>query len=227
MVTQREIVSTQTMLVRQATLEDLPFLIECIKAAESSGTGKVSYAQIFKLKESELVDLLTQLCEDDSGQFEHSYKSFYILLENGKYAAAASAWVEGDDGLPSGTLKAQYVSFILGFDRWREAANTLKKISEINIPREQGTLQLDGFHTVSELRGRGLVNLLIQGILDSFLTSRQDLKKAQIILMDRNLPAIRAYEKSGFERIRTTHSDEAAIPEMLLGSGKVLMERYF
>jgi len=225
MVETREVAATARLNMRPAQPEDMSFIVDCIRSAESAGTGRVSYAEIFGLTPQELDHLLTQLADDDTGQHEHSLNAFYILEREGKPVAGASAWIEGQEGLPSGTLKSQVISFALGFDRWRQATEQLKQVASINIARQTGALQLDGFYTVPEERGKGHVQMLIHQIVDLKLRQHPELNKAQILLMNENPAAQKAYRKAGFEVVRETRTDDTAVIRMLNGSGRVLMEK--
>lgn len=225
MVETREAAATAHLNMRPAQPEDLKFILDCIRSAESAGTGRVSYAEIFGLTAPELDNLLQQLADDDTGQHEHSLNAFYILECDGKPVAGASAWIEGQEGLPSGTLKSQVISFALGFDRWRQATEQLKQVASINIAREAGALQLDGFYTLPEERGKGHVQTLIQQIIQLKQRQYPELRKAQILLVNENPAALRAYRKAGFEVARETRTDEPAVARMLNGTGRVLMEK--
>ncbi len=214
---------------RQATIEDVPFIIECLLASEASGTEIISYQRIFGFSDVELRDFFLQLAQEEMPGNAFSYVNYWIAeaLESKKHTPVAglAAWVEAEDEMLSNTQKAQALAYFLGIARWRAAADKMQKAASIDIARTAGTLQLDSIAVRPSYRGQGVLGHLITYVLQWYKTHKPHVTQAEIILMDDNVPARRAYEKAGFALLGATHSDDPMVPALLPGSGRLLMQR--
>lgn len=210
---------------RKATPQDIPFIIECILAAEGGGTPLISYQQIFGLSEAELRDFFLQLVGEELEGNEFSYANFYIGEMGGSAAAACAAWVEGAEGVPASTAKAQMLAHYLGLARWRAAADKLKAVAGIDIPRQEGALQIDSIAVRPSYRGQGLLQALLIHVMAQFKRKQPALRRAQILLMRENAAARRAYEKAGFMLASETQSADPVVPTLVPGTGRLMMEK--
>jgi len=215
---------SRQITIKQATSADKDFIIETIIEAEKSGTDLLSYSAIFNITEQEFIYLLGQILEEDMIGQELCVSGFLIALVNGKYAAAICSWVEGEEGLSS-MLKANALMYFLGKEKFLAAANAIKTIEELNIPREPGAIQLESIYTKKEFRGLGLSKKLIDEHINRHKLRLSAVSKAQIILMQNNLSATITYEKAGFHKYLEKTATTINIEKFLPGNSKLLMEK--
>ncbi len=207
-------------LIRKAQPRDIPFLINCILAAEGFA-GKSTYEFIFDLNPTEVRNFLTQIFEEEIENQEICVNSFAVIEYKNQLIAGCSAWIEGLEGIGSGTLKATAFSYFV--------ANKLKKnpkidaIADVNIPRTMGAIQLESFYTVPEFRGKKLSHLLIDFHLGNL--KNKETHYAEIIAVTENQSAIRAYQNANFKIVEKSSSENPLVLEILGGKGKTLLRR--
>lgn len=207
-------------LIRKAKSEDIPFLIDCILAAEGF-SGKSTYEHIFDLNPSEVRKLLTQIFEEEIENQEICVKSFAVIEYKNQLVAGCSAWVEGLEGISSGTLKATAFSYFLA-DKLKNNPK-IDALAEVNIPRTIGAIQLESFYTVPEFRGRKLSHLLIDFHLGNL--KNKEIHHAEIITVIENQSAIRSYQNANFKIVEKSYSENPLVLEILGGKGKTLLRR--
>lgn len=211
--------------IRQATANDIPFLVECIVAAEKSGTDKLSYCTIFDLTELELrVTLSEMLAEDIIGQ-ELCVSGFLVAQVGSELAGAVCAWVEGAERKPSGILKSNLLLHFFGQQKIRLAAENLKLIEELALPRTRGALQLESVFISTKYRGRNVCGSLMSAHFDAARQKYPEIQKAQIMLTRTNDRAYSAYKKSGFAVVTQRESLNPRILDLLPAACKILMEK--
>ncbi len=88
-------------IFRQATIKDVPFLVDTIIAAEKSGTDIFTYSTIFGLTEEEARKYIAAMFLEEIDGCELSISSFLLAESNGHIAAAIGAWIEGNEGISS------------------------------------------------------------------------------------------------------------------------------
>ena len=94
-----------TFIIRDANIDDAPFLVDTIIEAEKSGTSILTYTTIFGLSESDARKYITLMFEEEIDGCEFSISSFLITEYNGKPVAAVGGWVEGvAEDMPSKVL---------------------------------------------------------------------------------------------------------------------------
>jgi len=206
--------------IRKANHNDIPFLVDCVLAAESFA-GKSTYEIIFDLNKTEMVKILTQIFEEDIENQEISVKSFAVIEFNQKLVAGCAAWIEGLEGIGSGTLKATAFSYFVA-DKLVNNPK-IEALANVNVPRSFGAIQLESFYTIPEFRGKKLSHLLIEFHLGNLKNS--DTHKAEIIAVTENTSAIRAYQNAGFKIIENSISNDPLVFEILGGKGKSLLTK--
>ena len=216
----------ETLHIRPATVQDVTFLVQSILDAEASGTDLVSYQRLFELSDVEMREKFSNIVREDIEGQELCYVNFWIAEINNQPVAATAAWIEGENGFSSNTIKAQLLAEYLGMERWRAAQERLKAISVIDMAREKGTLQLDAIAVVAEQRGKGILQELLKIICQNMHVRYPALSKAQILLMNNNERALKAYEKAGFSLVKETRSDDPILLTLLPGNGRLLLERH-
>ena len=213
--------------IRPATLDDQDSLIEAVIEAEKSGTEIISYCNIFGLSRNELEQLLRDILNEDFGGQELCIQGFLIAETDGRFAAAANAWIECEDETPSRIIKANLLHHFLGNDRLQEARKHFAILAGLNFEREPGAIQLESIYVRPEFRGLGLTQRLLNEHI-SILRRRQPLiSKAQIILTADNRLALRAYQKLGFDIVDTRTVLATELGDLLPHNCKYLMAKQF
>ncbi len=215
---------SRQITIKQATTTDKDFIIETIIAAEKSGTDLLSYSAIFNIPEPEFIHVLSEILEEDMIGQELCVSGFLIALVDEKPAAAICSWVEGEEGASS-MLKANALMYFLGKEKFLAAGNAIKTIEELNIPRENGAIQLESIYTKQEFRGLGLSKTLINEHINRHKLRLSSVTKAQIILMQNNQTATIAYEKAGFQIAIEKTATNINVGKFLPGNSKLLMEK--
>jgi|YNPMSStandDraft_2_1061718.scaffolds.fasta_scaffold00184_30 GNAT superfamily N-acetyltransferase len=207
-------------LIRKAKPQDIPFLMDCILAAEGFA-GKSTYEIIFDLDRNEIKQILTNIFNEGIENQEICVNSFAVVEYKNQLVAGCAAWIEGKDGIGSGTLKATAFSFYVS----EKLVNNpkIEALAKVNIPRTMGAIQLEGFYTIPDFRGKKISNLLIDFHIGNLRNA--DVHKAEIITVTENTSAIRAYQNAGFKIIENSFSDDPLVKEILGGSGKTLLAR--
>lgn len=208
--------------LRRATESDVPFLVRCIRAAETGKTTETTYERLFGLSSSELEGLLTEICEADIPGCELCYPNFWIAEEDQIPAGGLAAWVEATEGLPSSFLKGQLLAQAMGKQRFLAARPKLEALAGVDILRSPGYLQLDAIFVEESFRGKGVLEALVGHILAQY----GEVPVAQILLVGGNDRALRAYTRLGFALKDQTQTDDRATAELLGGSGRLLLEKH-
>ncbi len=180
------------MEIKKAEKEHFEFISRCIIESEKSGSSIFSYSAIFNLSETEFIEILDQIFEEDIEDQPWCYQHWSILFVDGQPASGLCSWIEGINDSSSDVLKTQLLNFMIP-THFVESMEKLKIVSTITIPRKKNTLQLEHLYTKFEYRGQGLMRNLIQYIL---LENRT--YNAEIQLMQNNLAALSLYTDIGF-----------------------------
>lgn len=215
---------SRNIKIHRATADDKDFIIESILAAEKSGTDLLSYCAIFNLTEKEFTHILGQILDEDLTGQELCFSGFLIAQVNGMNAAAICSWAEGDEGASS-LIKANTLMYFIGKEKFMAAMPALKLLEQVNIERTAGAIQLESVYTKTEFRGLGLSKLLIDAHIAEHKARNPGINKAQIILMNTNVSAIKAYEKAGFHVVQQKNTSDNSILKFLPGNSKLLMEK--
>lgn len=213
------------ILIRRATPADAPFVAQYVMEAERGDNGPISYQRIFKLSDEALTQLLEQIAAEEIDGMELSHSNFLLLEpENGSGPIGGCAsWLEAHECLPSSLLKAQTLGYFLGHVAMKEVREALDIVGLINIPRQPGALQLESFYIHPAYRGQGLLARLINAHIASWQPQHPAL--AQIIALNHNFRAIKAYANCGFEVVRALETDDSRMYDYFSSPGKVLLEK--
>jgi len=196
---------------RKANTEDIPFIINAIIEAEKSGTEVLSYSRIFNITELEVEQLISNILDEELEGQEWCLAHFYIAEYANKQAACLSAWIEGLNGLGSGILKAQAMSYFLG-DKWQKSKSQLESVAMVQIPRSHGALQLENIYTAPDFRGQGIIGQLIDFVVANYPSDDIVSTYAEIHLMENNEKALHSYTKCGFlEDAKNTAADDVVL----------------
>ncbi len=211
-------------IIKEATEEDLPFLVEAIINAERSGTQTLSYEKLFELDEQQVINNLSKiLAEDITGQ-ELCISDFLIAWFDEERAAAICSWIEGEEG-SSAILKSNVLMFGFGKEAFARVLHKAALLEPLNMTREAGALQLESVYVTNKYRGQGVVNLLILAHINKQQSRKRRLKKVQIILAKDNENALKAYIKAGFATVLEKYQTNAEVLKYLPTQTKILMEK--
>jgi GNAT superfamily N-acetyltransferase len=202
--------------------------VEALCAAEASGGPQLSFSTLFDLDRAEVEAHLATFLYENADDTTHDFtpRAFIILEADGAPAATCAAWIEHPDPQESrNAVRAACWGHALGFDRLQHFRDRLELAAAIEIPRSAGCVQIDAVYVREAYRGQGLLALLIEAQLARFATAQPAPPVAQIVLMLENTRARRAYEKLGFAFKRETGSDNPLMPQILPGTGKLLLEK--
>lgn len=213
-------------IIRQATLNDISFLVDTIIEAEKSGTSTLTYTTIFGLTEVEAREYIAKMLEQEIEGCELSVSGFTLAERNGSIAGAVGAWYEGSEGLPSNILKGNLLSFILPSACLERARNLGNIVNDLHIEYIDFTIQIGLVFVAPEARGKGLVTLLIDQTIRMLKEKYPGASEVYIQVFGNNLPAIRAYEKAGFEIIFRKNASLPKTISYMPDSCKVLMIKY-
>jgi ribosomal protein S18 acetylase RimI-like enzyme len=213
------------LVIRNATYQDIDFIIETIIEAEKSFSNKISYCTIFSLSEKELIDLLKLiLAENITGQ-ELCYSEYLIAWYNSNYVGACSSWIEASEGFSSAMLKGSLLYEFLGKEKIEGSQKLFSLLQQINIDREKGTLQIVNAYVKKEFRGRGIIAQLILEHIRLQTLKYPNLKKVQLRPTGTNESAYKAYHKIGFNFVYEKTADTNDILNLLPAKSKILMEK--
>lgn len=199
-------------LIRDATLDDVPFLTEVVLLASRShvkiGVWDLAVPDDDALRRRCIAAVLTS----DQRSWCH-YRNFIIAEVDGVPAAGLSAFAAYDETLlPIG--KALVASFVaIGFegDEIGEAIRRVLIFETCHLDDLKGAWIIEWVATLADFRGQGVVRELLHAILARGKERGHLL--AQIGILKGNDAAQRAYESVGFEveAERTSEEFEAII----------------
>ena len=194
---------------RKATARDINFIANGIIHAEMSGGNILSYTSLFDISVEETISLIHAVMEEEIEGQEWFLPGFTILEADEQPASCLSAWIEAENGIGSGVLKAQAMAWILK-EKWTNASPRLEWLKSVQLPRLYGALQLECIYTKKEFRGLGLASKLIEYCIFDAISSPASPKTAEIQLLGNNEAAMRSYTKCGFllrEEITSTRPE--------------------
>lgn len=211
--------------IRQATTNDIPFLVDTIIEAEKSGTNILTWTTIFGLSEIDIKKYLSDMLMEEIDGCELSVSSFFIAEAEGRVVAALSAWIEGIYNRPSAQLKGNLLSYVLPKECIKRASAIHPIIQEVNIEYIPGSIQKGAGYVVKEFRNRKLFGILTEEIIKHLLKKDPNISQVFTQIYGCNIPAIKANEKVGFRTVMTKESSNKEILRYLPSNKKLLMKR--
>lgn len=212
-------------IFRDATIKDIPFIVETIIEAEKSGTDKLTYTTIFGLTEDEVRNYLADMLNEEIDGCELSLSSFLIAESNGIVAAALSAWIEGIEGLPSSVLKGNLLNYTLPKQCIENAIKLKEIVHEIHIEYTSNSIQIGAGYVVADFRGNKLLGSLTEAIILKLLKTKPDISEVWAQIFSCNLPSLRTYENAGFKIVSAKESSNIEITKYLPSNKKLLLKR--
>lgn len=212
--------------IRQATIEDVAFLVDTIIEAEKSGTSILTYTTIFGLAEVEAREYIARMLEEEIDGCELSISGFILAEKDGKISGAVGAWLEGSEGIPSNVLKGNLLNYLLPSSCLEKAISLNNIVRDLHIEYKSDTIQIGLVYVAPEARGKGLVPALINYRISMLKEKYIHANEAYIQVFGNNLPAIRAYEKTGFRIIFTKNASLPETKDYMPDTTKVLMQKF-
>jgi hypothetical protein len=212
-------------MFREATIKDVPFLVETIIEAEKSGTDKLSYSTVFGLSEEECKKYIAEMLYEEVNGCEMSISSFLVAEKDGIVAAAVSAFVEGSEGVSSAILKGNLLNYTLPIECINRAVRLHAILSEIHVGYLPNTIQLSAGYVAKEFRGNNLLRILITEIIERLSKSHPAVTEAWAQIFDCNIPSIRTHEKENFQLVMIKESSNKEIVNYLPSGKKYLYKK--
>lgn len=211
--------------IRKASLEDVPFLVDTIIAAEKSGTEIFTYSTIFGLSETEARKFITDMLMEEVDGCELSVSGFLLAEKNGQIAGAVGAWIEGYEGVPSAILKGNLLNYTLPKQCIEKASSLNNLVKELHIEYVDNSIQIGLVYVSASFRGLGLANMLIEEQLNQLSQIVPAIRESYVQVFGNNIAAIKSYEKSNFKIVLEKRASTASIADYFPSSNKVLMKR--
>lgn len=205
--------------IRPARREDAAFVARCMLLAARSHLERGFWDITLAVPEEECLAYLECLSCTETRSWAH-YENFLVAEVDGQLAAGLC----GYDPREAGTLAlAQAMDEVATELRWSEVERAapwerFAPISTCISDDADGAWIIENVATLREFRRRGLVNALLNEMLDEGI--KKGHKLAQISVLIGNTPAQCAYEKIGF-----TVSDEKRHSDFLAVVGEPGMRR--
>lgn len=213
------------LIIRDANINDIPFIVETIIEAEKSGTNVFSYSTIFGLSEIEAKKYIKKMLLEEIDDCELSVSSFKIAVSNNIIVGATAAWIEGVQGLSSAMLKGNLLNYILPKACIEKAKLLSPILKGVHIEHTNNSIQLGLVYLKKDFRGMGLVNLLIDSHIDFLKQKQKEITEVYVQVFSNNLAAVKAYKKVGFSVIKSKKSSNKTILNLLPFNEKTLMLR--
>lgn len=213
------------LIIRDANINDIPFIVETIVEAEKSGTNIFSYNTIFGLSEEEAKKNIENMLLEEVDDCELSISSFKIAVLNNIIAGATAAWIEGFQGLSSTMLKGNLLNYTLPIECIEKAKLFSPILKGVHIENTNNSIQLGLVYVKKKYRGMGLVSLLIDNHIGFLKQKRKEITEVYVQVFSNNLAAIKAYEKAGFSIVKSKKSSNKIILKLLPFNEKTLMLR--
>ena len=206
--------------IREATLNDIDFIIEAIVEAEKSGSETFSYSTIFNLNEEELREIFRSMLLEEIDGCEFSISSYLIAEANNEVAATIGAWVEKSE-TPSSFTKSNLLAYFLPKSSLVYASKKAHITSELTIDHTPDALSFVIVYVSPAHRGNQLFELLA----DEHLKRHKGINELSVQLMSNNIKAIKTYERYGFKNSFEVKSDNDKIMQFLPYNKKLLMKK--
>jgi len=185
--------------IRPARPDDAPFLARVMLISGRAHVHRGIWEVILGGTEEECLTFLQQLTISKTPHLFH-HSCFLIAEVDGRPVAALGGYDPKVLGYPALRRAVVEVSQKMGFSGADEGAMKRSERVLCCIPDEvAGAWIIDSVATVPEFRRKGIVDKLLEEILEK--GRKQGFRLAQINMYIGNFPAQRAYEKHGFKVI--------------------------
>jgi ribosomal protein S18 acetylase RimI-like enzyme len=207
-------------IVREATPDDVDFIVESIIEAEKSGSQILSYSSVFNLSEDELRKIFRSMLLEEIDGCEFSLSSYLVAEWNQNVVGAIGAWVEHSE-TSSSMIKSNLLRYFLPESSILYASQNAKITSELFIDHTREALSLVVVYITPAHRGKHLFEL----ITNEHIKRNKGIKELSIQVMSNNHYAIKSYEKYGFRKSFGVKTENERIKLFLPHNEKILMKK--
>ncbi|MHB1688640.1 MAG: hypothetical protein ACYCVH_14900 [Ignavibacteriaceae bacterium] len=213
----------ESLSIRQATLDDIDFVIEAIIESEKSSSNMISTCNIFAISEEEFRDILKDVLRQDIENYDYYLSGFLIGEFNGQYTGASGSWLEGAGGLSSGIIKSTVIFSYLKKEILPVIKNNFQIIKDLSISREAGALQIEYVYVREKFRGSGIFSQIVENNIKRNL-KKYSFDKIQSVLFKANHRSYSAFSKFGYKVAYEKKSDNLEILNFFSSGSIILME---
>ncbi len=132
--------------IRFATLKDIDFVARAIIEASKGGTGIFPFERIFGIPENEFNTIFKKILKEDFPGSEYYCGHYVLFIYKNKPLYGFTIWEEGFTGQSSNMIKGLLLSHFIGKDRWENGLPILEEISEIELERRKGAIQIESVY---------------------------------------------------------------------------------
>jgi len=215
----------ESVNLRPAVENDIPFLVDTIIESEKSGTEVLSYETVFGISEPELRQYLTEILVMGEDGCELSLSSFWIAEVDKKIIGSVSCWKEGSQGVSSSWIKGNLLGMVLPEESLQIAKGRIDTISELYIKYPDDAFIIGLVYVSMDYRGMRLTSRMIDYVLEKLKPQYPNTKRVFIQVFGNNIPAIKAYERTDFSIMEEKKSEKSEIMDLLPYHTKVMMIR--
>ena len=214
----------ERLTIRQATIEDIPFVIETIFESEKSGSNVISSCKIFELSEDQFSAMLTEVLKQDLENYDYYLSGFIIAELDGEYVGALGSWYEAPDGTASGMIKATVLYQYLDKTKIKSIGTNTRVVKGLALNRDKDTLQLEHGYVREKFRRQGVFSkLLAENIIRNY-KRHNGFDKVQGIIFRDNYKSFNAHLKFGYKVVDEKKVDDPEILKFFSYNTKVLVE---
>jgi ribosomal protein S18 acetylase RimI-like enzyme len=179
---------------------------------------------VFGLSNADASKYIGEMMTEEMEGCELSPLHFLVAEYEHDVVAATAAWVEESDGIASWVVRSALFQEYFPPTAIEHAQSISELAQSMVLKRTPGTMQLESLFVEPEHRGKGLARMLFAEQARLVSNSFPDVKIAQLMTYTDNTPAIGAYEKMGFTKIRETISNNPNVLKYYPGRGMLIME---
>jgi len=184
--------------IRNAHIDDAVFLAWLILTAGRAHVRRGIWEVILNQSEDDCLDFLALLTQTDTPHLFH-YSCFLIAETQEGPVSGLGGYDPETHGYPSLLEAVTKVYEKLGRFPTEKAVGGPPRITTSIPPSLKGTWVIDSVATLPAFRRRGIVDRLLDTILD--VGRERGFRQAQISIYIGNAPAQHAYEKHGFRML--------------------------
>ena len=211
-------------IVRQAEIDDIPFLAKAVIEADKSGTQKSSYGSIFGMNEEQLKQAFETLFTFELEDCEFSVASFCVCEIDGQPAGACAAWIENYNELPSWQIKSSAMRYVISKEAKLNLQHLNSLVSNYMPARTSGCLQIESVYVEPHFRGLGVLGKMLS-YQESYWKHRANPHSIEVMTYISNATAIKGYEKFGFKKDRENIINDENILNIYPSKGMVVLTK--
>lgn len=211
------------LIIRQATLDDIDFIIETIVESDKSSSSVVSACNIFRLSLVDYKELLREILSLDFPNNEYSLSGFLVAEINNRLIGALGSWIEGADGTSNAIYKSNLILNFIDSEKLSHLKEEATLINCLSFSRIFGTIQLEYGYVLPEYRRKGIFSkLIIESIIK--LANPKLPPAAQTIVYTDNKQSFFSFRKLCFYVKEEKFTKDGRIFDYFAYNSKVMLE---